>query len=114
MQEVSGQPNAESVIELLETYNGVGRFQLRPYTGKKHQLRVHMAAVGFPILNDMLYPHGAFVAYSDREDDFAKPLKLLARSVAFTDPVTGSERFFESDRRLSIADCQLEEDAPGR
>lgn len=114
MQEVSGQPNAESVIEVLETYKGVGRFQLRPYTGKKHQLRVHMAAVGFPILNDRLYPQGAYVAYSDRDDDFAKPLKLLARSVAFTDPITGLERFFESDRSLSIADCQLDEDAPGR
>ena len=102
MQEVSGQPNAESVIELLETYEGLGRFQLRPYTGKKHQLRVHMAAVGFPILNDRLYPQGAFVAYSDREDDFAKPLKLLARSIAFTDPVTGEERCFESERTIAL------------
>lgn len=105
MQEVPGLPNAETVIELLETNEGVAQFQLRLLTGKKHQLRVHMAALRFPILNDRFYPQETFVSHSDREDNFAKPLKLLARSVAFTDPATGKERFFESKRRLSIADC---------
>jgi tRNA pseudouridine32 synthase/23S rRNA pseudouridine746 synthase len=102
MQEVSGRANAESLIELIGIDDGVARFRLRPLTGKKHQLRVHMAAIGFPILNDRLYPEHAFVPYSDREDDFAKPLKLLARSVAFTDPITGEERVFESERRLAL------------
>lgn len=100
MREVAGPLNAETVIDLVEQSDGVGRFELRPRTGKKHQLRVHMAAAGFPILNDRLYPEEVFVPHADREDDFAKPLKLLARSVAFTDPVTGKERFFESNRRL--------------
>ena len=100
MREVSGLPNAETVIELLERSEGVARFELRPHTGKKHQLRVHMAALGYPILNDRLYPEEVFVPHADREDDFAKPLKLLARSLSFTDPVSGKERFFESRREL--------------
>lgn len=100
MREVSGKPNAETVIELLEEAGSVARYQLRPVTGKKHQLRVHLAALGLPILNDKLYPDEVFVAHSDREDDFERPLKLLARSIAFQDPVRGDERYFESVRSL--------------
>lgn len=100
MKEVSGQANTETEIELVEKDESLARFQLRPLTGKKHQLRVHMAALGFPILNDRLYPDEVFVAHSTREDDFARPLKLLARSVAFTDPVTDKQRFFESRQEL--------------
>jgi len=100
MLEAAGSPNAETTIELVEQSDGVARFNLRPHTGKKHQLRVHMAAIGFPILNEKLYPEEVFVPYADREDDFANPLKLLARSIGFTDPVTGNERFFQSRRRL--------------
>ena len=100
MKEVSGQPNAETEIELLEKDEGLRAISIATATGKKHQLRVHLAALGFPILNDRLYPDGVFVAHSTREDDFARPLKLLARSVAFTDPVTGKERYFESRQGL--------------
>ena len=102
MREVSGKPNAETEIELLEGANGVARYQLRPVTGKKHQLRVHLAALEIPILNDRLYPDQVFVAHSDREDDFGRPLKLLARSIAFQDPVRGEERYFESVRSLEV------------
>lgn len=103
MVEVSGLFNAETVVELLEQSEGVARFELRPNTGKKHQLRVHMAALGFPILNDRLYPQQVFVPHAARDDDFSRPLKLLARSLSFSDPVTGQERFFESRSRL-VAD----------
>jgi tRNA pseudouridine32 synthase / 23S rRNA pseudouridine746 synthase len=34
----------------------VGTLPLRPLTGKRHQLRVHMAALGLPILGDRIYP----------------------------------------------------------
>ena len=102
MREVHGEPNAESFIKLIQRCEGVGRFELRPRTGKKHQLRVHMAAIAFPIMNDKLYPNESFVPYADREDDFSNPLKLLARSIGFTDPVTGEERFFESRQTLVV------------
>ncbi len=72
--------------------------ELEPITGRTHQLRVHMAALGAPILNDAFYP----VALPCKGDDFAHPLQLLARSIAFTDPLTGAPRHFESLRQLAL------------
>ncbi len=65
-------------------------------TGKKHQIRVHLAALGIPIINDKFYPE----MNDGEDDDFSSPLKLLAKSVSFRDPVTGEKRFFESQRKL--------------
>lgn len=104
MQEVAGAPNAETYIEAPKRsdshkFDGaVSLYQLRPVTGKKHQLRVHLAALGVPIINDRLYPN--YVREDDREDDFLKPLKLLANSIEFKDPVTGNECYFESKLEL--------------
>lgn len=96
MQVVPGAPNARSRVELLERTGTIGRFRLQPLTGKTHQLRVHLAGLGFPILNDRYYPELA----AGRADDFTRPLQLLARAVRFTDPVTGQNREFQSARRL--------------
>lgn len=96
MQEVEGEPNSETVVELIEQRGTLALYRLLPHTGRKHQLRVHMAALGAPILNDAFYP----VALPCKGDDFAHPLKLLARSIAFDDPLTGARRHFESERRL--------------
>ncbi len=101
MREDPGEPNTETSIELLEKVGEVARYRLRPLTGKKHQLRIHMAALGIPILNDRLYPDEVFVPHSDPGDDFARPLKLLARSLAFQDPITRKSKYFESGRTLS-------------
>lgn len=101
MREVPGRPNSETHIEVLEQEDGVVRYQLSPVTGKKHQLRVHLAALGTPIVHDRLYPDEVFVGHSTREDDFSRPLKLLAKSVEFRDPLTGRERYFESVRTLA-------------
>jgi tRNA pseudouridine32 synthase / 23S rRNA pseudouridine746 synthase len=98
MGEVEGEPNAETEIEAgVPSIDGTQLYRLRPTTGKKHQLRVHMAALGIPIVNDRLYPT---YSSSTARDDFSRPLKLIARSLAFTDPVTGAERFFESSRKF--------------
>ena len=83
-QEVPGEPNAETRVELLEETGGLGRYRLLPHTGKTHQLRVHMASLGIGILNDPFYP----VLQEQGPDDYSKPLQLLARSVEFTDPLT--------------------------
>lgn len=96
VREVDGEPNAFSRIELLERRGEHALYRLLPSTGKMHQLRVHMNALGIPILNDGFYP----VALPCKGDDFSAPLKLLARSLRFTDPVTGQVRQFDSRRRL--------------
>ncbi|MFF2606998.1 RluA family pseudouridine synthase [Arthrobacter koreensis] len=83
-QEVPGEPNAETRVELMEQSGGFGRYRLLPHTGKTHQLRVHMASLGIGILNDPFYP----VLLEQAPDDFSKPLQLLARSIQFTDPLT--------------------------
>jgi len=94
---VDGPINAVTLIDLLEHSDGLGLFRLRPQTGKKHQLRIHMASIGFPILGDRLYPH---IRKDGGEDPGHLPLQLLARRLSFVDPCTRLPRHFESQNRL--------------
>ncbi|MFI8188955.1 RluA family pseudouridine synthase [Streptomyces sp. NPDC085946] len=97
-REVEGEPNAVSRVELAERRgDGLGRYRLVPATGQTHQLRVHMASLGVPILGDPLYPE---VTGPVPAGDFRRPLQLLARSLEFTDPVTGEAHRFRSTRVL--------------
>ncbi|WP_370948875.1 RluA family pseudouridine synthase [Amycolatopsis sp. cg5] len=95
--EVPGEPNAESHVELLEHRGELGRYRLTPHTGRTHQLRLHMSGLGLPIVNDDFYP----VLRETPLDDFSSPLQLLAKTLEFTDPLTGEPRRFESRAALS-------------
>ena len=97
MHEVAGTPNSETLIELMEVRGEWAKYRLWPHSGKKHQLRLHLAALQIPIRNDPWYP--TFIRGA--EDDFEHPLQLLAKSIEFTDPVSGEARYFESERDLS-------------
>ncbi|MFC8426146.1 RluA family pseudouridine synthase [Streptomyces sp. NPDC057236] len=98
-EEVEGEPNAVTRVELAaHRADGLGRYLLVPGTGQTHQLRVHMNALGVPILGDPLYPE---VAAPVPAGDFRRPLQLLARKLEFTDPVTGVEHRFTSGRTLA-------------
>jgi tRNA pseudouridine32 synthase/23S rRNA pseudouridine746 synthase len=100
-REVPGEPNAVSHVELVEHRDRPGRlarYRLSPATGQTHQLRVHMSALGVPILGDPLYPE---VTAAVPAGDFRRPLQLLARCLEFTDPVTGEEHRFRSGRVLA-------------
>lgn len=73
---------------LLETCGGWSRLELRPYSGRSHQLRVHLAASGHPILGDPLY---------GRPD--AMPVERLclhASDLAFVHPFSGRPMTFHS------------------
>ena len=96
--EVSGPPNAVTQVDVAEVSadRSLARYRLSPHTGQRHQLRVHMAALGLPILGDGLYP----TLTPEGQIDWAHPLQLLAQSIAFKDPVTGQARHFQSARHL--------------
>lgn len=96
MREVPGAPNSLTRVEALEREGTRWRYRLQPATGRKHQLRVHMAALGAPILHDACYPG----LRPRGGDDFARPLQLLAQALAFDDPLDGRRRRFESRLRL--------------
>lgn len=96
MKEIAGEPNSETRIALIERRGDHSVYRLEPVTGRKHQLRVHLAALGAPILNDPWYPE----LREEAEDDYTRPLKLLARAIAFIDPLSGAQRRFESARTL--------------
>ncbi|WP_228282355.1 pseudouridine synthase [Brevibacterium atlanticum] len=76
--------------------DGIAEYALEPFTGKTHQLRVHMNAIGLPILGDPVYP----VDLAPDPYDFSSPLQLLAAELAFDDPLTGHPRHFTT--RLSL------------
>ncbi|MFC7956213.1 pseudouridine synthase [Rhodococcoides kroppenstedtii] len=95
-REVPGEVNAETRVEIIDSAGDLALYRLRPTTGKTHQLRVHLASAGIPIVGDSLYPVPREVAV----DDYRDPLRLLARSIAFDDPITGAPRRFESARTL--------------
>ncbi len=151
---VPGEVNARTDYTLLDMTRSsspdgsdpvLGLVELFPHTGKTHQLRVHLASIGWPILADPLYGEaspaldhrrvdgpvetpdadrsadalGAGGARADDGDaragdgcatldkevsisvDHSYPLQLLARALAFTDPITGIDHHFTSRRRLA-------------
>lgn len=105
MEEVPGEAN--SCTEILcerqwQTEQGqhLALYRLRPQSGRKHQLRVHLSSLGAPIINDVFYPE---LLPERAADDFSQPLQLLARHIAFVDPVTGEQRRFSSQRQLELA-----------
>jgi tRNA pseudouridine32 synthase/23S rRNA pseudouridine746 synthase len=95
--EVEGPANATTHVDVIERGEGVWRYRLEPVTGRKHQLRVHMAGLGAPILGDPMYP-----VLRDEVADFSEPMQLLARELSFIDPFTEEERRFLSLRSLDL------------
>lgn len=103
--EVAGSPNAITHIRPVEVQGTLARYVLQPVTGQRHQLRVHMAALGLPLVGDGIYP----VLTPEGSADYARPLQLLARTIAFTDPLSGVHRQFESCRALrNLTEIQAE------
>jgi tRNA pseudouridine32 synthase / 23S rRNA pseudouridine746 synthase len=103
VQVVPGEPNAEALVELVERI-GEDRalYRLTPRTGRTHQLRVQMNALGVPIAGDRIYPALWPEPAPAAPPDWSRPLQLLAREIAFTDPLTGAARRFTSRRRLEL------------
>ena len=101
MREAAGEANSETRIEVIARGQTHWHYALHPLSGRKHQLRVHMASLGAAILHDPLYPQLDQAAIAH---DHA-PLQLLAKGLSFADPLDGRPRRFES--RLALLEVAL-------
>ncbi len=100
MQQEDGEPNSETHLALIAVRGKLAKYQLMPISGKQHQLRVHLAALGIPILNDPLYP-----LMSSWKENYDHPLQLLARELRFIDPLSQQLRHFTSELNLQAWAC---------
>lgn len=98
MQEVAGEANSETSMEIIESNGELARYLLKPVSGKQHQLRVHLASIGCPILHDPFYPD----LLPCKDDDYSQPLQLLAKSIEFIDPISEELRRFDSELKLQL------------
>jgi tRNA pseudouridine32 synthase/23S rRNA pseudouridine746 synthase len=107
--------NSETWIDCVERLHAIesstqkdpplrelARYQLKPVTGQRHQLRVHMNALGLPLVGDQFYP--VVKRGAEEPDDFNSPLQLLAKTISFRDPLSSALRNFESTRQLTLAE----------
>jgi tRNA pseudouridine32 synthase / 23S rRNA pseudouridine746 synthase len=97
--EISGEPNAVTLIEPVQICGELARYRLAPITGQRHQLRVHMNALGLPIVGDGMYPT---LTPEPPIPTYTNPLLLLAQQLRFVDPISGLERLFTSQRSLEF------------
>ena len=80
--------SAQTEYQVLErAADNSARVQLKPITGRSHQLRVHMQALGHPILGDRFYAHETAQALAPR-------LQLHAESLTITHPAFGNRMTF--------------------
>ena len=100
MEEVKGEPNADTLIELIQINQPWAKYRLTPGSGKKHQLRCHLNVLNVPIKHDQIYP--ILTPYQEYDLDVSKPLQLLAKEISFLDPVTKKPRSFMSQKTLEL------------
>ena len=83
-----GKPSVTE-YEVAEVFDGYSRLSLRPITGRTHQLRVHCAYMGFPILGDPQYGNAESLTLSGQLD--IKTQALCAKQLEFVHPITGEK-----------------------
>jgi 23S rRNA pseudouridine1911/1915/1917 synthase len=80
---------AETFFQVQQTFRDTTLLEIRPVTGRTHQIRVHMAAAGHPIVGDALYGR-------KKEPREFPRLFLHAQTLSFIHPATGERLAFAS------------------
>ena len=96
MKNTAGPVNARTLIRKIDEKDNLAKFRITPFTGKGHQIRLHLQIIGSSILNDRYHPE----LLPEKPEDFRNPLQLLAKQLIFTDPISGEELEFTSPRKL--------------
>lgn len=94
-----GKPSITE-YRVLERLNGCSHLSLRPVTGRTHQLRVHCAYKGFPILGDPQYGNEASLTLSKKLG--IQTQLLCAKRISFPHPITGQEMDISSNSSVSV------------
>lgn len=92
-----GKPSVTE-FAVLEQTEKLSKLRLWPITGRTHQLRVHCAHIGCPVLGDPQYGSGESKALSDKLG-LAHQL-LCARTLEFSHPVTGEQMHLQSNMEV--------------
>jgi tRNA pseudouridine32 synthase/23S rRNA pseudouridine746 synthase len=100
-----GKPSVTN-LSVLERFRDRSLLEARPQTGRTHQIRAHLAAVGYPILADGLYGDGSGLFLSQlkpayragRSDELPllDRLALHARRLSFVHPMSGESLQIEA------------------
>lgn len=99
-----GKPSVTE-YRVLERSGGVARLELRPVTGRTHQLRLHCAYLGFPILGDPQYASEASQAFSAELG--LQGQQLCAHMLEFTHPMTGEKMHLQSGMDVVLEQFKL-------
>ena len=91
-----GPINARSLIKKIGQKDDLIKFRIEPYTGKGHQIRLHLEVIGSHIVNDRYHPE----LRPEQPGNFENPLQLIARELEFVDPISGERLVFKSERKL--------------
>ena len=109
--------NAESFYEVTRRFKGFASILVKPKTGRTHQIRVHMAHIGYPVLADKLYSGRSQLTLkmldrkSQSDEVILNRQALHAQRITFVHPKTNEETTIEAPLRADLQTCvdRLEE-----